>query len=204
MPCLSEQRRRAPLTYSMLWQLCVPSGTSWCRPRLVTLMYVCSCGVHNLNACTQTCMYTCVRVYMNDHCVHVCVRTCFSLCCLFVYMFVCVCLCVFVCMCVHVYACQRKTKDRADGMREKSAHSPRWDSNLYLWNTRRSCFPITPRGQARLTSVETNTLDTHPPAPSWNTNIQRNTPTPICGTTTSGICKDLRWVGQSVSGKDER
>ena len=33
-------------------------------------------------------------------------------------------------------ACQRKTKDRADGMREKSAHCPRRDSNLYLWDTR--------------------------------------------------------------------
>ena len=37
-------------------------------------------------------------------------------------------------------ACQRKTKDRADGMREKSAHCPRRDSNLYLWDTRPSCF----------------------------------------------------------------
>ena len=36
-------------------------------------------------------------------------------------------------------ACQRKTKDRADGMREKSAHCPRRDSNLYLWDTRPSC-----------------------------------------------------------------
>ena len=36
-------------------------------------------------------------------------------------------------------ACQRKTKDRADGMRGKSAHCPRRDSNLYLWDTRPSC-----------------------------------------------------------------
>ena len=41
---------------------------------------------------------------------------------------------VYVCVCVCV--CQRKTKDRADGMREKSAHCPRRDSNLYLWDTR--------------------------------------------------------------------
>ena len=46
-----------------------------------------------------------------------------------------VCVCVW-CVCV----CQRKTKDRADSMREKSAHSPRRDSNLYLWDTRPSCF----------------------------------------------------------------
>ena len=145
-----------------------------------------------------------------------------------------------VCVCVCVCVCQRKTKDRADGMREKSAHCPRRDSNLYLWDTRPSCFrlhhdgrhasrqskqtlqtltvssivkqscmsvsekderqswrhegqkcplpsmgfepvplgyaptmlPITPRGQARLTSVETNTSDTHPPAPLWNTVMQ--------------------------------
>ena len=37
-----------------------------------------------------------------------------------------------------VCVCQRKTKDRADGMREKSAHCPRRDSNLYLWDTRRA------------------------------------------------------------------
>ena len=40
------------------------------------------------------------------------------------------------CACVCVRVCQRKTKDRADGMREKSAHCPRRDSNLYLWDTR--------------------------------------------------------------------
>ena len=33
------------------------------------------------------------------------------------------CVCVYVCVCVCV--CQRKTKDRADGMRGKSAHCPR-------------------------------------------------------------------------------
>ena len=38
-------------------------------------------------------------------------------------------------------ACQRKTKDRVS-MSEKSAHSPRRDSNLYLWDTRPSCFRL--------------------------------------------------------------
>ena len=31
---------------------------------------------------------------------------------------------------------ERRLGDRADGMREKSAHCPRRDSNLYLWDTR--------------------------------------------------------------------
>ena len=44
-------------------------------------------------------------------------------------------------------ACQRKTKDRADGMREKSAHSPRRDSNLYLWDMRPSCFRLHHEGR---------------------------------------------------------
>ena len=47
-----------------------------------------------------------------------------------------------VCVCVCVCVCQRKTKDRADGMREKSVHCPRRDSNLYLWDTRPSCFRL--------------------------------------------------------------
>ena len=50
----------------------------------------------------------------------------------------CMCVCVCVCVCV----CQRKMKDRADSMREKSAHSPRRDSNLYLWETRPPCFRL--------------------------------------------------------------
>ena len=37
---------------------------------------------------------------------------------------------------------QRKTKDRADGMREKSAHCPRQDLNMYLWDTRPLCFRL--------------------------------------------------------------
>ena len=43
-----------------------------------------------------------------------------------------------VCVCV----CVSKTKDRADDMREKSAHSPWRDLNLSLWNTRPSCFRL--------------------------------------------------------------
>ena len=46
-------------------------------------------------------------------------------------------------------ACQRKTKDGADGMRGKSAHFPRRDSKLYLWDTRPSCFRLH-HEQARL------------------------------------------------------
>ena len=45
-------------------------------------------------------------------------------------------------------ACQRKTKDRADGMREKSAFCPRRDSNLYLWDTRPPSFRLHYEGQA--------------------------------------------------------
>ena len=65
-------------------------------------------------------------------------------------------------------ACQRKTKDGADGMRGKSAHCPRRDSNLYLWDTRPPCCRLHHEGRARLASVETNTLDTHPSAPPRN------------------------------------
>ena len=106
----------------------------------------------------------------------------------------CVCVCVCVCVCyvcvrvrvyVCVYVCQRKTKDRADGMREKSAHSPRQDLNPHLWDTHPSCFRLHHEGRhVHLMPVETNTSDTHPLAPSWNTIMQRNTPTPICGTMT--------------------
>ena len=48
------------------------------------------------------------------------------------------CTCTCTCVCV----CRRKTKDRADGMKEKSAHCPRRDSNLYLWDTRPLCFRL--------------------------------------------------------------
>ena len=53
----------------------------------------------------------------------------------------------WVCVCVCVCVCQRNTKDRADGMREKSAHSPRWDSNLCLWDTRPPCFRLHHEGR---------------------------------------------------------
>ena len=60
----------------------------------------------------------CFRLH-HDVCVCACVCVC-----------VCVCACVCVCVCVCVRVCQRKTKDRADGMRAKSTHSPRRDTNL--------------------------------------------------------------------------
>ena len=53
-----------------------------------------------------------------------------------------------MCVCVCVCVCQRKTKDRADGMREKSAHFPRRDSNLYLWDKRPPCFRLHYEGKA--------------------------------------------------------
>ena len=56
--------------------------------------------------------------------------------CVCVYVCACVRACVWcVCVCVCVCVCQRETKDRADGVREKSAHFPRRDSSLYLWDT---------------------------------------------------------------------
>ena len=75
-------------------------------------------------------------------------------------VFVRVCSCVrgvrtwraYVCMCA--YVCQRKTKDRADGMRQKSAHSPRQDSNLYLWDRAHCASDYTTR--VRLPRVSRN------------------------------------------------
>ena len=60
---------------------------------------------------------------------------------------VCVRACVRACMYVCVCVCQRKTKDRADGIREKSARYPRRDSNLYLWDTCPSCFRLHHEGR---------------------------------------------------------
>ena len=97
-------------------------------------------------------------------------------------------------------ACQRKTKDRADGMRGKSVHSPRRDSNLYPWDTCPPCFRWHYEGKAASRQTkQTLTRQLH-----RETIMHENTPTPICGTTTPSICKDLRWVGRSVSEKDER
>ena len=73
-----------------------------------------------------------------------CVRACV---CVHVGVCVCVCVCMCVCVCVCVCVCQRKTKDRADGMKEKSAHSPRRDSNLYLCDTRPPCFQLHHEGR---------------------------------------------------------
>ena len=62
--------------------------------------------------------------------------------------------------------CQRKTKDRADGMREKKCPLPSTGFEPVPLGYAPIVIPITPRGQARLASVETNTSDTHPPTPS--------------------------------------
>ena len=105
--------------------------------------------------------------------------------------------------CVCVCVCQRKTKDRADGMREKKCPLPSTGFEPVSLGYAPIVLPIAPRQQARLTSVEWNTSDTHPLARSRNNHAWK-TPTPICGTATPSICKDLRWVGRSVSKKDER
>ena len=78
--------------------------------------------------CVCVCVCVCVRARA---CVRVRVCMCVRAC-------VCGCVCVCECVCV----CVRKTKDRADGMKEKSAHSPRRDSNLSLWDTRPPCFRL--------------------------------------------------------------
>ena len=69
-----------------------------------------------------------------------CARACACAC-------VCVCVRALACVCVCVCVCQRKTKDGAEGMREKSAHSLRRDSNLYLWDTRPPCFRLHHQGR---------------------------------------------------------
>ena len=75
---------------------------------------------------------------------------------------VCVCVCVYVRACVRacVRVCQRKTKIELTVWGKKCP---------FPW-TGFEPVPVLPitRGQARLASVETNTLDTHPPAPSWD------------------------------------
>ena len=82
-------------------------------------------------------------------CTHnVCMRVC-------VCVYVCVCVCVCVRACVRACVCvQRKMKDRVGGMREKSAHSPWRDSNLYLWDTRPPCFRLHYEGQAASRQVK--------------------------------------------------
>ena len=54
-------------------------------------------------------------------------------------------------------ACQRKTKDRADGMREKKCPLPSTGFEPVPLGYAPTVLPITPRWQARLPSVETNT-----------------------------------------------
>ena len=55
---------------------------------------------------------------------------------------------LYVTMCVRACVCVReRRKDRADGMREKSTHSPQRDSNLYLWDTRPPCFRLHHEGR---------------------------------------------------------
>ena len=64
-----------------------------------------------------------VRVYA---CVCVCLFGCLSVCLSYcVYTGMCVCVCARARAHVRACVCQRKTKNRADGMSEKSAHSPR-------------------------------------------------------------------------------
>ena len=67
-----------------------------------------------------------------------------------------------VCMRACVCACVSETKDRADVMREKSAHVPSTGFEPVSLGYAPIVLPIAPRRQARLPSVETNTSDTHP------------------------------------------
>ena len=66
---------------------------------------VCVCMCVSVRASVCGCVCECV-------CVCVCVCAGLRVC-------VCVCACACVCVCVCVCVCQRKTKDRADGVREK-------------------------------------------------------------------------------------
>ena len=106
----------------------------------------------------------------------------------------------FVCACVCVRE-RRKIERTAIGKKVSTRPVPLGYAPIML--------PITPRGQACIASVAGNKHFRHsPPAPSWNTIMQRNTPTPLCGTATSGKDlrwvgrRDLRWVGRSVPQKD--
>ena len=85
------------------------------------------------------------------------------------WMHACVCACVCECVCVCVCVCVReRRKTYLTVWGEKVPISPRQDLNLYLWDTRPPCFRLHHgRRPARLASVETNTSDTHPPAPLW-------------------------------------
>ena len=92
---------------------------------------------HVHSSASLSCSSFLVNVFVKQGCVCVCV-------CLCVFVCVCLCVCVFVCVfvCVRVCVCVSEKDDRAVGMREKSAYSPRRDSNLYLWDMRPSCFRL--------------------------------------------------------------
>ena len=86
----------------------------------------------------------------------VCLRTRACVCvCVCVFACVCVCACVRVCarvrarvrvcVCVCVCVCQRKTKDRADGMREKCPF-PSMEFEPVPLGYAPTVLPITPRG----------------------------------------------------------
>ena len=102
------------------------------REKRTTSCSVCVC------VCVYVCMFVCVCVCV-FMCVYVCVYVCVCLC---VYVCVFVCVCVCVCVCLRVCECVSEKVERADVMRKKSAHCPRRNSNLYLWDTRPSCFRL--------------------------------------------------------------
>ena len=89
--------------------------------------------------------------------------------------------CVCVCVCVRE---KRKIVLMAWG--GKSAHSPRQDLNLYLWDAYRSCFRL--HHESRHASCQLKqTPHTHSPTSSIvkHKHALRNTPTPIRGTATA-------------------
>ena len=109
-------------------------------------------------------------------------RMCMHLSCFIVFFDWVLCVCVCVCVCVRerrkieLTAWGKKVPLSLDGIRPVPlGYAP-------------TMLPITPRGQALVASVETNFLDTHPPAPSWNNHALRNTPTPIRGTLCVCVC----------------
>ena len=118
-----------------------------------------------------------------------------------VYECVCVCVCVCVCgvcVCVCVCVCQRKTKDRADDMREKVP--------IPLDGVRTSTSGIRAHRASDYTTragmprVSRNKRFRHSPTSSIvkHKHALRNTPTPICETATATIvCVKndiLHWV----------
>ena len=89
-------------------------------------------------------------------CVYACARACVRVClCVFVCLCVCVCVCVRACVCARVCVrvracvCQRKTKDRADGMSEKCPF-PLTGLEPVPQAYTSIMRPITPQEQARL------------------------------------------------------